>query len=163
MSIIVQSQRIRLALDVTQWFTPPTDLLSGASVKIQNGCDLQFELAFFYGQPFGDPTLVNAVNWSPLSISLKQGNPNTGNSLWSESLAVGSQNAGLTYAAWQAGTDQNAVFVVAAAMNSMVLADTEDSNFWIVISAVTTDSPSKTVTLAAFKVTVMDTGAQNLT
>src|ERR1039457_2654627 len=100
MSLNVSQQRIRLALDVTAWTSVPNDAISLSSPSIQNGNDLQFELAFSFGPLQSDANLINPTNWASVTVQLKDTTPRTGNPYWSVTVPTASINAALTFSAW---------------------------------------------------------------
>ncbi len=151
--MIISNQRIRLAIDTSQ-MGAVNDLLTGATPQFWNGVDLQFELAIFYGA-----TLAAVSNLDSITVDLKTGDPRTGLPLMSQTIASGSLNQSLTLAAWQGGaaTDCHALLVFANHQTALNLSGDVET-FWLVISALTNDSPAHKLVLGATPLNVTEGG-----
>ena len=157
--ISVSQQRIRSAIDLTQWLTAPLDVIANASPSIANGADLRFELLLSYGSLAGDSNIASTSNWASLYVQLKPTADKDGLDLWQGAGTVSSSafNPSITYANWEAGTDQQVVVTIPSSANSVLLtADTQQ--FWMVIYAETTDSPAKVIPVCSFPVTLYNAG-----
>lgn len=155
MSISVNSQRIRLALDSSKWFQSATDIITNASPQLSNGADLQFELAFSYGELLADAQLVDLSTWASVTVSLKKSGDRSGLALWSQT--TGTFDAGMAYADWAVGTAQHVALTVSSSDNQVFLTSNTET-FWLVVEALTTDVPAKLFPVAAFPVTVTEVG-----
>ena len=156
MSIAVKSQRVRLQVDASKWFQPVQDIITSASPQIANGADLQFEFIFSYGA-LADANLVDLTQWASITVSLSSSVDRSGLALWSTTLSNSSFNFGSNTASWLAGTDQPAKLLVTNANNSLLLTSTSGT-YWLVVSALTTDSPAKLIPVCCIPVSVMDAG-----
>ncbi len=151
--MIISNQRIRLAIDTSQMGTI-NDVLTGATPQFWNGVDLQFELAIFYGA-----ILAAVSNLDSVTVDLKAGDPRTGLPLMSATLASGSLNQSLTLPAWQGGAaaDCHALVTFTNAETNLNLG-TDTETFWLVISALTNDSPAHKIVLGATPLNVVEGG-----
>jgi hypothetical protein len=68
-------------------------------------------------------------------------------------------NPGLTMDQWEAGTHQHGIWAWTAAETRWDLQGTLQRDYWLVISAITTDSPPRAITLGATLLTVVEDGA----
>jgi hypothetical protein len=151
--MIISNQRIRLAIDTSQMGTI-NDVLTGATPQFWNGVDLEFELAFFYGS-----TLLSVSNIDSITVDLKASDPRTGLPLMSQTVASSALNQALTLTAWNGGapTDCHALVVFTNAETNLDLNDDSDT-FWLVVSALTSDSPTHKIVLGATPITVVEGG-----
>lgn len=147
MSNVVQNQRIRLPLNLTQWQNTPVDQITSSSPIIANGADLQFELAFSYGDLVSDDQLVSLSNWSSVTVALKDVNDRSGLPYWARIIPASSLNNSLTYATWQAGTAQHCVVPVPSAINQIFLT-TNQQSFLLDISAMTASTNTQVTAIA---------------
>ena len=157
--ITVSQQRLRLAIDLTQWLTAPVDVIANASPSVANGADLRFEMLLSYGQLTGDSSIASTSNWASLYVQLKATTDKDGLDLWQGAGSVSSSafNPSITYANWEAGTDQQVVVAIPSSANAVLLTQ-DQQQFWMVIYAETTDSPAKVIPVCSFPVTLYNTG-----
>src|SRR5882724_10173555 len=148
------NQRLRLAVDTAQ-MGAINDVITGNSPMFWNGVDLQFELAFFRGA-----ALADISNLASITIDIKQSLDKTALPLMSATLSSGSFDSDLLLADWQAGdqADCHALITFTHGQANLFLADDADP-FWLVISALTGDSPAHRVVLGATPLTVQEGGA----
>src|SRR5262245_52969661 len=139
----VSRQRIRFAVDISQMGNI-LDVITGATPQFWNGTDVQFELAFFYGN-----ALLDVSNLSEVRVDLKSSAPRTGVPLMSSTLAGGSLNAALTLEDWKAGDSTDCHALVSFTQVETALKLEPTATFWLVISALTNDSPSHQLVLGA--------------
>jgi hypothetical protein len=149
----IVNQRIRLAIDTSQMGSI-NDVLTGANPQFWNGVDLQVELGFFYGS-----TLVDVSNFDSITVDLKESDPRTGLPLMSRTIASGSLNPGLTLNAWNGGApaDCHALAVFTNEESNLYLSD-DAVTFWLVVSALTNDSPGHKIVLGATPIVVQEGG-----
>ena len=149
----IDNQRIRLAIDTSQMGSI-NDVLTGGSPKFWNGVDLQFELGIFRGA-----ALVDISNFDSITVDLKDADPRTGLPLMSKTLASGSFNAGLTLDAWNGGAsaDCHALLAFTNSETNLDLSD-DQVTFWLVVSALTNDTPAHKIVLGATPITVIEGG-----
>lgn len=150
----INNQRIRLAVDTAQ-MGAINDVITGASPMFWNGVDLQFELAFFRSAALADIT-----NLASITVDLKTSLDRTSLPLMSATLSSGSFDSDLLLADWLAGdqADCHAKLNFTAAQANLFLAD-DSVTFWLVISALTGDSPAHKVVLGATPLNVVEAGA----
>lgn len=151
--MIISNQRIRLAIDTSQMGTI-NDVITGATPQFWNGVDLQFELAVFYGA-----VVASVSNLDSITVDLKLGDPRTGLPLMSKTIASGALNQSLTLDAWKGGAvaDCHTLAVFTNEESNLNLnADTQ--TFWLVVSALTSDSPTHKLVLGATPITVTEGG-----
>ena len=149
----IDNQRIRLAIDTSQMGSI-NDVLTGANPQFWNGVDLQIELGIFYGS-----TLVDVSNFSSITVDLKEFDPRTGLPLMSQTIASGSINDALTLTAWNGGapTDCHALAVFTNEETNLYL-NQDSVTFWLVVSALTGDTPAHKVVLGATPMVVQEGG-----
>ncbi|HXC98801.1 MAG TPA: hypothetical protein VN048_05625 [Verrucomicrobiae bacterium] len=149
----IVNQRIRLAIDTSQMGSI-NDVLTGANPQFWNGVDLQIELGLFYGS-----TLVDVSNFDSITVDVKEAEPRTGLPIMSQTIASGSLNTGLTLNAWNGGApaDCHALAVFTNEETNLYLSD-DSVTFWLVISALTNDSPGHKVVLGATPIVVQEGG-----
>jgi hypothetical protein len=149
----ISNQRIRLAVDTSQMGSV-NDAITGATPQFWNGVDLEIELAIFYGA-----TLVDVSNFDSITVDLKESDPRTGLPLMSQTVASGSINDALTLTAWNGGApaDCHALAVFTNEETNLNLAD-DTQQFWLVISALTNDSPGHKLVLGATPLIVQEGG-----
>jgi hypothetical protein len=149
----IVNQRIRLAVDTSQMGSI-NDVLTGANPQFWNGVDLQIELGLFYGS-----TLVDVSNFDSITVDLKESDPRTGLPLMSQTIASGSLNTGLTVDLWNTGvsSDCHALAVFTNAETNLYLSD-DAVTFWLVVSALTNDSPGHKIVLGATPIVVQEGG-----
>lgn len=149
----IDNQRIRLAIDTSQMGSI-NDVITGGSPQFWNGVDLQFELGIFYGS-----ALVDVSNFDSITVDLKMSDPRTGLPLMSQTIASGSLNSGLSLNAWNGGApaDCHALAVFTNEETNLFLSD-DVVSFWLVVSALTNDSPGHKVVLGATPINVVEGG-----
>ncbi len=148
------NQRLRLAVDTSQ-MGAINDVVTGNSPQFWNGTDLEFELAIFR-----QAALADITNLASITIDIKSSLDKTSLPLMSATLSSSGFNTGLTLNAWNGGasTDCHALITFTATQARLFLADDSDP-FWIVISALTGDTPAHKVVLGASPITVVEGGA----
>ncbi len=149
----ITNQRVRLMVDASQ-AGGINDVATGGTPQFWNGADVQFELGIFYGN-----SLAAVDNLASITVDIKREDPRTGVPLMSQTIAATALNNGLTLAAWNGGAtaDCHAAVKFSSANNQFIFPDAS-ANYWLVISALTTDSPAHKIVLGATPVTVMESG-----
>lgn len=150
----IANQRIRLAIDVSQ-MANINDVITGNTPQFWNGVDLQFELAFFYGA-----NLIDISNLDSITVDLKDSDPRTGLPVMSATLASGSFNPGLTLDAWLGGapSDCHALITFTNSETNIDLQDDLGDTYWLVISALTNDSPAHKLVMGGTPLNVVEGG-----
>ncbi len=153
----ISNQRIRLAVDTSQMGSI-NDAITGASPQFWNGVDLEIELAFFYGTPSA-ATLVDISNFDSITVDLKESDPRTGLPLMSQTIASSSINDAMTWTQWT-GNTPSACQVLAVFTNEETNLNLNDDSvtYWLVISALTNDSPGHKIVLGATPLIVQEGG-----
>lgn len=151
--MIIANQRIRLGIDTSQMGNI-NDVITGATPQFWNGVDLQFELAIFYGA-----LLADISNFDSITIDLKEADPRTGLPLMSATIGSGQLHETLTLQAWQGGaaTDCHALIAFTNEQTNLDLKD-DAVTYWLVISAITADSPAHKIVLGATPLNVVEGG-----
>lgn len=151
--MIISNQRIRLAIDTSQ-MGAINDVLTGATPQFWNGVDLQFELALFYGA-----SLLAVSNLDSITVELKASDPRTGLPLMSKTIASSALNQSLTLNAWNGGAPGDCHALVVFTNNETNLnLDADSQSFWLVVSAITSDTPAHKIVLGATPLTVVEGG-----
>jgi hypothetical protein len=151
--MIIANQRIRLAIDTSQ-MTSINDVLTGNTPQFWNGVDLQFELGIFRGA-----ALADISNFDSITVELKTSADRTGQPLMSKVLSNGSFNNSLSLNAWNAGSaaDSHALVAFSNSETNLFLSD-DSVTFWLVISALTNDTPAHKIVLGATPLNVVEGG-----
>ena len=141
-------QKIRLLVDVSQ----PDGIVSaiGTSPFIWRNNDAAIELGFFVGE-----SMVDVSQWASLSLKIKPAGDITGAPL--AAITASGLNANLTLEAWQAGSSQHISILLSKEQTSLALVGLE-SNFHLVISALTTDLPAHEITLGVATLVIKEDG-----
>lgn len=151
-------QRIRVLQDVTRWTQQGTEVLTGDAPQFANGCSVQFEFAFTFGELTADASFIDMAQFASLTLDVKRLADRTASPLMSKTVAAGSVYTGLTKEEWEAGTLCHVAFAFTQAETEIFIANPTES-LWLVVSGTTVDSPAKTVPMAAWIVTVIEDGA----
>jgi hypothetical protein len=151
----ISNQRVRLAIDTSQMGSI-TDVITGLQPQFWNGVDVEFELAIFYGS-----VLAAVNNFDSITVDVKLADPRTGLPVMSQTIASGSLNNSLTLAAWQGGApaDCHCLASFTHSESNLNLGSSDTVTFWLVVSAITSDSPSHEIILGATPITVQEGGA----
>lgn len=149
----INNQRIRLLVDASP-SGGINDVISSSTPQFWNGVDVQFELGIFYGG-----TLAAIDNIASITVDVKKDDPRTGTPLMSQTVAASSLNTTLTGMAWNGGasSDCHATVLFTNSQNQFVFSGTAES-YWLVISALTKDSPAHKIVFGATPVTVQESG-----
>lgn len=144
--------RIRLLLDVDNYRTAPTDLITSQSVVIPTGADLRFELMGWHSflGAFADGTKLDWTNITGMSISLQDtASTHNEDTYWTVTVLNAAVANTVTAAAWTAGTAQQITAAITAAQNALVLPSNAG---WLCISASTNGATKIYATATAFAV-----------
>lgn len=127
------------------------DKLTDATPLLWRGTDTQFELAVFFDGALMDPSTL-----SSLRLQVKPADNRIGTALMDKTITT--FNAALTQANWDNKTDQHCVVsFLNSETNFVIGADSKD--YWLVVTALTTDVPARKVTLGTSTVTVVESGS----
>ncbi len=146
-------QRIRIAGDAAR-FDGPRDLQSNATPVFWRGNDLQFEIAVF-----NNGVLMEVSNFASLTLEIKAEGANgappdpADTALMSKTISSGALNNGLVLDDWNAGSDQHGVIAFTGAE-----ANVAAGNLWLGLWATTSDSPGRSINLAAGPIVAAEDG-----
>jgi hypothetical protein len=150
----ISRRRIRLKLDVAKATSyKHLDVNTSQNPEHWRGNDLQFEL----GICFND-TLSDISNLASITLEVKDASAEAGTAaLMSKTILAADLDPTLNAASWADQTKQHALVIFTGAEANIAAA----SNYWLVVSAITTDVPGRTITLgvATFAVVEDRTGA----
>lgn len=150
-------ERTRMAVDVTS-HEPITDVRTGSTPTIWRGTDLAIELAFAAGAD----GLVDVSAYSTVTIEIRDAQSRK-QLIATKSLATSDLHTALTQDAWEAGTDQHGTWTWTSDETRWDLQGEFEREFWLVISAITTDTPARKVTLGGTTLRVVEDGAGETT
>ena len=153
MSVSFTRERIRLVVDAVS-MDGPLDHITGQTPSFWRGTDLALEVGIFYGD-----ALVDVSGYSSVTAEVRDSETRTSVVLATRTLAGVDLNATLTADEWEAGGTQHALFAWTSDETNWDLHGQKQRTFWLVIHAITTDSPPRRVTLGAGEITVMEDGA----
>lgn len=145
--------RLRFALDLRSR-DAFTDLLTGRSPVIWRAADLQFELGLF-----DDAALYDLTDVDQITIEVKAADDLQGPALLRVTADYADLNRSLTMEDWTAGTDAHATIPATATDTALDLDQQPSKAFHLVVSALTTDDPAKTLILGTSVLTVTESGA----
>lgn len=148
MSATISRNRVRMLVEVTER-QEMQDLLSGGLPHIWRGNDASFEFAFTFG---GE--IASTANWASMTLEVKA--TRTGAALMSKTVA--SFTGACTVDSFTAGTDAQVTFAFTKEETALVLSG-DTGTFYLVVSCLTTDSPSHEVTYGWSTLTVEEDGA----
>lgn len=154
MSITYTRERIRLAIDVRSEDASIEDAITGNSPSMWRGTDLALEAGFFY-----DGELIDVSVFASITCEVRDAATRTSLVLATKTLAGSEINAAMTSDQWQAGTHQHALFAWTSDETRWDLQGQLARSYWLVIHAITTDSPPRRVTLGATTLVVREDGA----
>lgn len=155
----LSAQRLRLPFNADQIGEKPKDILTGNTPRMWRGANLRVEATLFKGKVNAE-ALQDLSNIASLTLevfALSNGAP-TGAALMSQTVAAVNLDTGLTLSEWQADNGQHALFEFDDQDTNLNLSGAAKVNFWLVLSALTQDSPAKLITLGATTLTVYEDG-----
>jgi hypothetical protein len=156
MSELYQSQRIRLAFDVTS-HGAAVDQITGETPKIWRGTHVTFELAGLWGAPTSDSSdVIDVTNIASLSIDVKPYADRDGSAVLSAKTTTTINT--ITKDEWEAGTVYHAAITYLHTETAPTL--TADSvDYWLVVTVITNDSTPRYITWGATKLTIEEDGS----
>lgn len=144
--------RIRLAVDVHNR-SMAFNVHTGDTPTMWRGTDIAMEVAFFAGEE-----LVDVSAFSSVTVEIRDQATRQSLMVAAQTLAGDQLSSSLTAADWESGIDEHAVFSWTAEDTAWELNGALQASYWVVISAITTDSPPRYVTLGATTLTVHEDG-----
>jgi hypothetical protein len=150
MTTLLQARRIRLAADAGKKTSEKIkDVFTGGTPELWRGNDVRFEIGLFL-----DSTILSDIsNIATLTLEVKDAADKTGAPLMTKTLTSGDLTACLD-ADWTAKTGQHGVIEFTGTESNIPVA-----SYWLVISATTTDSPGKSITIGATDFSIVEDGA----
>ncbi len=145
--------RIRLAADAAL-FSAPLDQQTAATPSFWRGNDLQFEIAVFNNR-----ILQSVANLASLTVEIRArasdgGPPDPSTApLMAATVQAASLDDTLTNQNWDEGSGAHAQVSFTAAESNIVAGD-----HWLLVQALTTDSPARRLTLTAGLIRVLEDG-----
>jgi hypothetical protein len=145
--------RIRLAGDAAN-FNSPLDVNSRATPQFWRGNDVQFEIAVFF-----NGVLQSVANLASMTLEIRVPGPAGGapdpstTPLMSATVYSGTFDDTTTEDTWSNGTQQQALIPFTAAQSNIAAGPQ-----WLSLWVVTTDNPSRVITLTAGPIRVLEDG-----
>lgn len=150
-------QRVKLELEATNPFSL-VDKLTGLPVVIPRGVDLQFELLRLFAG-----ALVDISNYNSITIEVQAFRSTTAANLMTKTLAFGSFTLEPDLVDWQADVEgaasQHAIISFTNQESNLDLDEQPTKDFWLVIYALTKDSPTRRITLGCSLITFAEDGS----
>lgn len=158
---IITSERVRILIDKNNPFTALNNVLTSGAIDLVNSEGVQFEFLVYDSSAgvLSDTTTVNSwTNINSVVIALQDTpNPHNATVFWSASLAQAAIHQTCTVANWNAGTDQHGLLVVPGTQAYFNITQPNQGS-WLCIYALSTDATPNVYLLAAFQITVSDSG-----
>lgn len=131
-----------------------TDEITGAQPVIVRSEDCRFELGCFYGE-----SIQSVANITTLRLEVRSAR--TGTVVLGKTLSGVAVDNSLTSETWSDRTKQHAVIEFTATETSAFADVSTTKDFWLIVKAATSDSPTKTVAWAYGFVTVEEAGVDD--
>jgi len=160
MSVLLR-HRIRIAPDI-KTHASFTDIITSAQPIIWRGTDVQIEVGLFNGGALLTDISDIASLYLEIHDSTRSGPP-----LVQKTILAANLTTNLTAEDWAGGTDAktHALFTLAYLETQFSMAGfattQQKQTFWLVIHAVTKDSPARRITWGGCEIQVEEDGAQN--
>ena len=142
-------QRNRIAVDAGR-FTPLTDILRGGAIELYQGNDASFEVALFDDGAFQEVSNIASLTFTVKSFS---GDPPESTDPALMSKTIHNLDNSATNQGWVNHSEEHAAFIFTQTETSIPI-----GNHWLAISALTTDSPTRSLTLGVGTLTVSQDG-----
>jgi hypothetical protein len=143
-------RRIRAKLDAAKRTTDRfTDVKTSSSPELWRGNDVQFELGIFWN----DALVTDITNLASITVDVRSGTA-VGALLMTKTLSAVDLDTSLTAGTWADDSKQHALIAFTGTETNVPA-----GAHWLVISAVTNDTPSRSITLAATTLLVAEDGA----
>jgi hypothetical protein len=150
---IIRRDLIRAALNVRstdQW----QDAVTGSTPDMWAGTDLSIQLGLFSDK--AKTALVDGAAYSSITCEVKPLADKTGAALMAKTVAGPFTNP--TQETWLAGTAQHVEITFTFEESELDLGTNDSKQFWVVISAITNDTPARNITLGCTTLTVKQDG-----
>lgn len=154
MAVDYSRERIRLTADAASQ-DGMLDAITGRTPSIWRGTDLAVEFAAVYG----DAGLIDISRFASLTLEVRDATTRTATILATKTIASAEFNPGLTLDQWEGGVSQHGVFSFTKDETRFDLGSALEKDFWLVISGITNDTPTRAVTLGATTLRVVEDGA----
>jgi hypothetical protein len=156
----VTHRRLRIACN-TAGYDAPRDQMTGRAARVFRGASYRFELALFFGAEAQINMITDLSNFAAVKLEIKEmGADNSApdpDDAPLVSVLTNEFNSALTWAAWNTTRD-NQHLVIEATKGEMAVPTAGKK--WLVVSAYTSDSPSKIIPLIAGPIEVDEDGSQ---
>lgn len=153
MSVRYTRERIRLSIRVESQ-DDAIDAITGDTPSMWRGTDLAIEFCLNF-----NGALLDLTAFSSITAEVRDSGTRTSQILATKTLAFSDLSPTLTIDEWSAGTGQHGVFAWTADQARWDLLGERERSFWLIIHAITTDSPPRKVTLGGTTLRVVEDGA----
>lgn len=153
MALTYTRGRIRLAIDVTRQ-DPIQDDVTGNSPALWRGTDLGIEIALFVA----DRGLVDIAQYASITAEVRDAATRTSNVFATKTVPLAEFNQALTADQWQSGDSQHALFAWTSEETRWPIDGALEREFWLVISAITTDPSPRRITLGGTSILLREDG-----
>ena len=136
------------------------DLIRAQSPSFYRGDDIEIDIGIGQNGSLLEPTIASSGAGGIASVTCQifESENDTGAPLMSGTVSAASMNLGLTQANWNAGGNGNshAQIIFPNSQTAISLGGAASVNYWLRITAQTTDTTAKTITLLDGPITVKD-------
>lgn len=153
MSVRYTRERIRLNISVESQ-EDALDAITGDTPSMWRGTDLAIEFCLTF-----QGALLDLTAFSSITAEVRDTATRTSQVLATKTIPFSDLNPEMTIDEWTAATSQHGVFAWTADQARWDLLGEKERDFWLVIHAITTDSPPRKVTLGGTTLRVVEDGA----
>jgi hypothetical protein len=143
------------------------DLARSQPPSFYRGDDIELDIGIGQNGALLAPTIASSGAGGIASVTCQvfAAENDTGAPMMSGTVPAASMNLGLTQSSWNAGGSANshAQIIFSNSQTAISLGGAATVNYWLRITALTTDSPPKTITLLDGPITVKDGPVNTLT
>jgi uncharacterized protein YbaR (Trm112 family) len=149
-------KRIRLEADgKIRASTKMLDVFTSATPEIWRGNDVQFEIGLF----FDDVLITDLSNIASLSIDVVPDDDRDGEPVMSGTIEAGDLDDTLDQTSWDDYTKQHALITFTGQEANVSLGGAASKTFWLAVSVVTNDDPSRQITVQCTQLKIVEDGA----
>ncbi len=157
MGFIYNAAKIRIAVVVGQ-----TDnllsVIDGGTPQIYTRGSTRFELAFFRKLKDATLQLLDPSNFSTVRLEIKSNDDRNAPAVVDRTVANTAINAGLTQEQWDDGSDQHVLVPLTYLETNLDLESKQEKEFWLILSAWTTDAIPALLPLGTTQITFVESG-----
>ena len=151
----LNGRTIWLEVNADKFETAIQDVLLSATPQAWRGNYLVFKVGLFFADaPF------DLANLQSLTLEVFA-STRLGDALMTKTVAAADITALITQEAWNARTASNATFVFTDEETLLDLGGAKEKDFWLVVTALTTDDPDHSMTMGGGAFTLYEPGPQN--